>query len=1237
MARKYIGRILSGGVMVLCVVLLFTPETHSQGFRAVKKQYTISGEIGLPGVTMQGLPEATQTDENGVYTARVDHGWSGTVRPVKRGYTFEPKERAYPEVKENKTEEHYQANPVTFTISGSTGVGGVRLVGLPDDPVSDENGRYSATVNFGWSNTVTPVKEGYRFEPVNKVYDQVTAHATTNYRATELTYTISGNAGAEEVVMKGLPGDPRTDRDGKYNVEVKHNWSGTVMPTKDGHTFEPRFTEYSQVTMSATDNYSARVQMFQISGSAGQSGVTMEGFPSSVQTDETGYYTTTVKYGWKGEVTPVKAGYTFTPESKPYTKVTSDQLTDNYTAELMKLKISGNVRMAGVTLEGFDTQVVSEAGGYYSTEVEWGWSGTVRPVKRGYGFEPSHTVYPSLTTDQINQNYVGTPITFTIAGNVGLSQVRLEGLPGQPVFSEEDGSYSAKVGYEWSGVVTPKKTGYTFDPNSRTYTEMLADATAEDYGARINLYTLAGRVIDDKGGVANVAIYASDTVDGSAMTGSDGSYELVVEHGWQGQITPDAVGYSFAPKNKSVGPVYQGSSTNDFVAKVRMLSITDSVVIGNQPIQDVLITAQPGDYTATTDAKGKFTIKVPYGWTGSLTAEKEAFDFEGQEIPFTNVTDDIDNTVTTAPPVRQPTEPVRQETEPVRQETEPVELVQQATAGQTELERLRAELEETKRLMTILAQGGTLATGQGEDVPITPPGPVDTPRVAGPPVSGNFVGQDLVDVLVELSKQANIPVWADRTVKRGATTVNIQLDRTPLESALESMLESEYDFRKKDNGYQVYRPVTQMFNGEDLGNTVLPLIAATAGVPIVSDATVMGEVYQELDALPLEEALDILVAGTPFVWVEMPNYYLVGSRSIIEPEASAITYSDVFPEITETRAVYLNYITPLRAKELISGAFNRYVMADPDPNSHYVTVTAPRSLANRIVSDLKQIDTSPRQVLLDARVVVMERTDLLDIGIEWGFPQISAGAFTDGYVNGEKLDGDVTSSWVKALQIGYSPDRAFTDSLLMALNLLEQNGQADIVSNPQVLALDGQQSQIKDITEEHYVLTSSQSENFYVQAEFVTIMSGTTLTITPRIMDNNDIMLEMAVEVSESAAQGQESDLPVVTRRMTRNRARISDGGTVALAGLTETRAKLIEKRVPGLSKLPLIGGLFRNTESDQSTKEIAVFVTAQLVPDGYRTPTAPSTTVEQRMPTAPTATDYREQLRRSLADPSTY
>jgi hypothetical protein len=73
------------------------------------------------------------------------------------------------------------------TENGGAGVGDVVLAGLPDDPKTDGEGYYVASVPVGWSGTVTPTKAGYTFDPENRVYANVTAdQPDQDYTATPL-------------------------------------------------------------------------------------------------------------------------------------------------------------------------------------------------------------------------------------------------------------------------------------------------------------------------------------------------------------------------------------------------------------------------------------------------------------------------------------------------------------------------------------------------------------------------------------------------------------------------------------------------------------------------------------------------------------------------------------------------------------------------------------------------------------------------------------------------------------------------------------------------------------------------------------------------------------------------------------------------------------------------------------------------------------------------------------------
>jgi hypothetical protein len=220
---------------------------------------TISGSVGLSGVMLKGLPDNPVTGWPGTYKDTLEYGWSGTVTPVREGYTFEPSSRTYSKVTKNYYSQDYTAKMITFTISGTTGIGGVVMNGLPGNPVSDERGYYSATVGYGWSGRVMPVKEGYTFEPATMIYRKITNNQDNqNYVAELITYTIS-----EVIFVGGRPiqgvrvsannggGSDVTDAQGWFSVKVPYGWSGEITLEKEGFRLPSK--SYTNVTKNIKD------------------------------------------------------------------------------------------------------------------------------------------------------------------------------------------------------------------------------------------------------------------------------------------------------------------------------------------------------------------------------------------------------------------------------------------------------------------------------------------------------------------------------------------------------------------------------------------------------------------------------------------------------------------------------------------------------------------------------------------------------------------------------------------------------------------------------------------------------------------------------------------------------------------------------------------------------------------------------------------------------------------------
>lgn len=204
-------------------------------------------------------------------------------------------------------------------------------------------------------------------------------------------------------------------------------------------------------------------------------------------------------------------------------------------------------------------------------------------------------------------------------------------------------------------------------------------------------------------------------------------------------------------------------------------------------------------------------------------------------------------------------------------------------------------------------------------------------------------------------------------------------------------------------------------------------------------------------------------------------------------------------------------------------------------------------------------DQRLRQIVLDVQTIAAARSDLANRGLEWGWPQISQGAYSSG-------------QWPWGIEIGYTPDKAYTESLLTHLDELCAQGLADRIARQRLTTQDGYEARFKAITEEWFTMLPAQKEgDSEPESEHVSITSGVNITAKPTVGDDGEITLEMTTEVSESTPHESDSDLPMVTRRTARNVVTVKDGGTVVLAGLVQANS--------------------------DSARDVAILVTAHLAP----------------------------------------
>jgi type II secretory pathway component GspD/PulD (secretin) len=176
-------------------------------------------------------------------------------------------------------------------------------------------------------------------------------------------------------------------------------------------------------------------------------------------------------------------------------------------------------------------------------------------------------------------------------------------------------------------------------------------------------------------------------------------------------------------------------------------------------------------------------------------------------------------------------------------------------------------------------------------------------------------------------------------------------------------------------------------------------------------------------------------------------------------------------------------------------------------------------------------------------------------------------------------------------------------------------------------------AEIKITTEEYYSLTPKFVEGapyYYNPAQLEKIEYGTILNITPHIGENGDITLDLAIEVSDIIMRSTDN-YPVISRRTVKNTMRIKDGGTVAVAGLKKNETYLTKQNVPGLSRVPVLGGLFSKEDNQEASQRVAIFVTAHLIPDPEVRSRLSALPTEEQKPIEAVGNEFKQELKEQL------
>lgn len=498
------------------------------------------------------------------------------------------------------------------------------------------------------------------------------------------------------------------------------------------------------------------------------------------------------------------------------------------------------------------------------------------------------------------------------------------------------------------------------------------------------------------------------------------------------------------------------------------------------------------------------------------------------------------------------------------------------------------------------------------------------PGFRGEPINLNVVNADVRDILNYITEQYGINFVIDKSV--GAIPVTVNVNEVPWNVALDSVL------RSQGLGVQV--------NGTILRISDSKILAAEGEI-------IRQQRDNQLDNSPLytefirlnfaraDGTLSDAAAGTNELTAGTSTLGVNGVLYASDPSAPAVSNQRKITSSGGDQGIL----------GIIQKRLSRRGAIEVDGRSNTLIITDVRENIDAVRQLVALLDQPEPQVEIEARIVVANRNFSRDIGVQLfailtgprgsgaqGGTLPTSGTGGVPAPPGLPLNNPINSlaSSIPNTVIGLTTGIFGTAQISALITAGETKGQAKVIATPRVTTLNNRPAEIKSGTK--IPISTIQAGSAGGDAILTTtyIDVPLRLAITPQITDVGMIILNITAENSSiSTIAG--SAAPGINSQSMKTEVSVPDGGTTVVGGVLFDDERESQDRTPGLSKIPLLGNLFKRKLVRRDTSEILFFITPRIHrPDmtgmpgqsGVRT----STTILQPVPLGNPASNSGQQ-----------
>ena len=387
------------------------------------------------------------------------------------------------------------------------------------------------------------------------------------------------------------------------------------------------------------------------------------------------------------------------------------------------------------------------------------------------------------------------------------------------------------------------------------------------------------------------------------------------------------------------------------------------------------------------------------------------------------------------------------------------------------------------------------------------------------------------------------------------------------------------------------------FKDADLKD-VFRLFHEITGFNIVLDPAVSGKLTIVLDNVPEDQALDIILKNNGLDKVFENNVIRIASTQKLAAEASARKALMEAKELEEEPITFTRSLSYAKAKDvtpIIKKMMSKKGEVIMDERTNTLIISDLQNRQEPINRLIDALDEQTAQVVIEARIVETDREFERDFGITWGLhgeASTAKGTQTNlPFPQNAIVDYDVSlPSPVAAGTLGISFGNVLdTLTLDMTLDAFELNGDVKILSSPRITTQNNQKATIEQGVQIPVVSTTATQIN----VEFIS--ASLKLEVTPQITKERTVIMDIRVDNSSPDFVNRVGDVPPIITERVETQILVKDGGTAVIGGIFKLNDSVSTAGVPGLSKIPGLGWLFKSKSINRKNTELLIFITPRI------------------------------------------